>query len=89
MQDFLPQEILNKPKHGFGMPFGIWLKEQPELADMVYGRLQALKMRGIFRSTFIDQLIEDQKQGHASYFGFFLWDLAMLEAWFDHKGVSV
>lgn len=89
MQQFLPTQILNKEKHGFGMPFGIWLKEEPELADMIYKRLNALKNRGIVQPGFIDQLIKDQQAGHASYYGFFLWDLAMLEAWLDHKKVSV
>ncbi len=28
LADFLPPEILSKSKHGFGLPFGIWLRLQ-------------------------------------------------------------
>jgi len=85
MQDFLPQQILQKPKHGFGLPFGPWLKSNADLAELIYARLQNLKKRQIFREGFIDQLIEEQRSGHASYFGYFVWDLAILEEWFCNQ----
>lgn len=81
MTGFLPDEILNKTKHGFGLPFGVWLKTHQPLADLIYSHLHALKARHIVQPKFIDQLIDDHKAGHASYFGYAIWDLAMLEAW--------
>ncbi|MGD9597446.1 MAG: asparagine synthetase B [Steroidobacteraceae bacterium] len=78
---FLPNEIINKKKHGFGLPFSIWLRTHPGFADLIYSHLSDLKARGIVRSEFIDRLIEDQRTGHASYFGYAIWDLAMLQAW--------
>ncbi len=86
--DFLPQEVLTKQKHGFGMPFGVWLKQDPALAEMIYAHLRSLKDRGIFQEGFIEQLIQDQQQGHASYFGYFVWDLAILDAWLGKLGPS-
>jgi asparagine synthase (glutamine-hydrolysing) len=81
MRDFLPPEILNKTKHGFGLPFGVWLKTDARLADMIFSALTDLKRRRIVRAEFLDQLIREQKAGDASYFGYAIWDLAMLEAW--------
>ncbi len=78
---FLPDAIINKQKHGFGLPFGHWMKTDEALADLIFGRLQNLKNRHIFRNGFIDELIEDQRSGHAAYFGVFVWDLAILEEW--------
>jgi len=78
MQGFLPDEILNKSKHGFGLPFGTWLKTHKPLAEVIYGLLNDLKHRRIIRPDFIDQLIENHRSGHASYFGYAIWDLAML-----------
>jgi asparagine synthase (glutamine-hydrolysing) len=86
MRGFLPEEILNKTKHGFGLPFGVWLKSHRPLADLIYGHLHDLKQRHIVQASFIDRLIEDHKSGHASYFGYAIWDLAMLEAWLKSHG---
>ena len=81
MRGFLPEEILTKPKHGFGLPFGEWLKTHAPLRELIYSHLHALKQRRIVRSVFLDELIEQHQHGHASYFGYAIWDLAMLEAW--------
>jgi asparagine synthase (glutamine-hydrolysing) len=86
MQGFLPDEILNKSKHGFGLPFGTWLKTHKPLSEMIYGLLTDLKQRRIILPEFIDRLIEDHRLGHASYFGYAIWDLAMLEAWLSSHG---
>jgi len=81
MRDFLPHEILNKTKHGFGLPFGVWLKTDARLSDLIFSSLTDLKARRIVRAEFLDQLIREQRAGDASYFGYAIWDLAMLEAW--------
>lgn len=89
MSNFLPREILEKTKHGFGLPFGVWLKTEPLLADFVYGLLNDLKSRRIVRGSFIDQLIDEHRSGHPSYFGYAIWDLALLEAWFQAHNLSL
>jgi asparagine synthase (glutamine-hydrolysing) len=81
MQGFLPPEIIAKRKHGFGLPFGDWLKTHGGLSACVLGLLSELKRRHIVRAGFIDGLIDGHRTGHASYFGYAIWDLAMLEAW--------
>lgn len=88
MTGFLPDEILNKTKHGFGLPFGVWLKTHKPLGDLIYSHLHDLKQRHIVQPGFIDRIIEDHKQGHASYFGYAIWDLAMLEAWLQKHTAS-
>ncbi|MGQ0384071.1 MAG: asparagine synthetase B family protein [Gammaproteobacteria bacterium] len=86
MADFLPPEIIAKTKHGFGLPFGDWLKSHAGLAELIHGLLAALKRRRIVRADFIDGLISGHRTGHASYFGYAIWDLAMLEAWLQSHG---
>jgi len=81
MTGFLPQDILTKKKHGFGLPFGVWLKTHERLRELIYSLLHALKGRGIVQKSFLDRLIEQHREGHASYFGYAIWDLAMLECW--------
>lgn len=86
VRDFLPDEIISKKKHGFGLPFSLWLRTHAGFADLVYSHLTDLKTRRIVRADFIDQLIEDQRTGHASYFGYAIWDLAILQAWLAAHG---
>jgi asparagine synthase (glutamine-hydrolysing) len=88
MKGFLPDEVLKKTKHGFGLPFGQWLKTDKPLADLVYGSLSDLKERAIVRSSFLDQLIEEHRGGHASYYGSVIWDLVILEEWFKHQSAT-
>lgn len=81
MKGFLPDDIINKKKHGFGLPFGLWLKTDQNLQDLIFSYLTDLKKRQLIRPDFIEDLIVQHRTGHASYYGYVLWDLAMLEAW--------
>ncbi|MDH5647874.1 MAG: asparagine synthase-related protein, partial [Candidatus Heimdallarchaeota archaeon] len=84
LKDFLPEKILNKQKHGFGLPFGEWLKKSPQLQDTVYDSLNNLAKRDIYRKEFIDDLIKNHREGHSAYYGTMVWVLSMLEQWFYH-----
>ena len=86
LEGFLPQATLTKNKHGFGLPFGLWMSSHPALRDMAHDSLQRLRQRSYFRSQFIDQAIEWHQGGHAAYFGELLWILMMLELWLEAHG---
>lgn len=89
LDDFLPAAIINKSKHGFGLPFGEWLKTSVKLQGLVHSSLSALKQRSIFRPTFIDTLAATHRTEHAAYYGTMIWVLVMLEQWFqEHRSVS-
>ena len=47
LNDFLPREIIDKSKHGFGLPFGLWMQTHPELRALANDSLSALRKRGI------------------------------------------
>lgn len=85
MQGFLPDAILTKEKHGFGLPFGTWLKQDRQLGDLIYSNLQALKRRNIVSDKFIDRIVEQHISGHPNYYGYVIWDLAVLEQWLSHN----
>jgi asparagine synthase (glutamine-hydrolysing) len=81
MRGFLPPEVLSKRKHGFGLPFGVWLAEHPGLRALAYDNLTALKRRGYLRPAFIDRAIHLHSRGHAAYYGELVWVLMVLELW--------
>ena len=86
MKDFLPQKTLEKHKHGFGLPFGLWMNEYQPLKDFAHDRLERIKARGLLNDDFIRKIIEAQETGHATYYGVFIWVLIMLEEWLEtHK----
>ena len=84
VRGFVPDRVINKEKHGFGLPFGIWLKTDRPLQEIVYGSLDSLRHRDIFDPTFLDRVVAEHKDGHASYYGYAIWDLVMLEQWLMH-----
>jgi asparagine synthase (glutamine-hydrolysing) len=81
LHDFLPQEIITKQKHGFGLPFGPWMNRHKPLHDLVTSNLQDLKRRGIIQPAFIDELTSQHLSAHAGYYGTMVWVLMMLEQW--------
>lgn len=88
MRDFLPSEIIDKQKHGFGLPFGVWMQQHPPLRDLAYDSLLALKERGFIRSAFIDRLIQLHREEHAAYHGEMVWILMMLELWMTEHQIT-
>jgi len=81
LSDFLPKEIINKRKHGFGLPVGIWMRSYKPLQDLAYSAMDAFKARKILRPEFIDQLVRSHCSGSAAYYGGEIWVLMMLELW--------
>jgi asparagine synthase (glutamine-hydrolysing) len=86
MQGWLPQEIIDKKKHGFGLPFGLWLQDSAPLRELIFGNLSALRARRVVHPDVIDRLLHLHGSEDASHYGVFLWVLAMLEQWFqEHR----
>jgi asparagine synthase (glutamine-hydrolysing) len=81
LRDFLPPSVLTKTKHGFGLPFGLWMRSHAPLRELAYDSLGALKRRHYVNPAYIDRLIELHGSDHASYYGEFVWVLMMLEQW--------
>jgi asparagine synthase (glutamine-hydrolysing) len=84
---FLPREVIHKPKHGFGLPFGVWMREDRALQRLVALSMDSLKERRLVRADYIERLMRRHREEHAAYYGEFLWVLMMLELWLDSRGV--
>lgn len=81
----LPDEIITKQKHGFGLPFGVWLQTHKPLQALAADSLSDLKSRRIIRVDFIDKLLGQHLDEHAGYHGTMVWVLMMLEQWFKQR----
>lgn len=81
LRGFLPDAILAKKKHGFGLPFGIWVCRHAPLRALATDALGSFGKRGIVRSRFIHDLLEVHLPAHPGYFGEMVWILMMMEFW--------
>jgi asparagine synthase (glutamine-hydrolysing) len=82
LADILPKEILNKKKHGFGLPIGVWFREEQSFREFINDILfsQRAIERGYFQQDFIRQLVQRHERGtwdHSSE----IWLLLTLELW--------
>ncbi|WP_317202240.1 asparagine synthetase B family protein [Janthinobacterium sp.] len=85
LRGFLPDAIINKEKHGFGLPFGVWLRQHQPLRELAADSLHDLKARQIVRADFIDKLMGQHLAEHPGYHGTMVWVLMMLEQWFKQR----
>ena len=82
MEGLLPEEILYRPKKGFGIPTAEWLKGRlnPLLREMLTPA--RLNDQGIFNADFVQQLIKEHETGAASHHKE-LWTLLVFQLWSD------
>jgi asparagine synthase (glutamine-hydrolysing) len=85
LRGFLPDEIIEKKKHGFGLPFGVWAQRHEGLKALATDSLHALAERGVVRRDFIEPLLRQRLAEHPGYYGELVWILMMLEQWLRAK----
>ena len=66
MKDFLPAETLAKSKHGFGLPFNLWLHSSVQLRELACDSIHDLKKRNYFQLAFLDNLTRQYKSARSS-----------------------
>ncbi len=81
LQGFLPDEIIRKKKHGFGLPVGPWLVQDPKLNKLADRALSHLIERRLVRPELARGLVSARLTEHAGYYGEIIWVLMMLEYW--------
>ena len=89
LRDLLPAEIINKSKHGFGLPFGVWATSHAPLRDLVQDSLAAFERRGILQPAYLTELRRQHQGGHATYYGVMIWVVVMLEQWLARRDFKV
>jgi len=80
MRGTLPDEILDRPKMGFGVPIDRWFRE--DCKEFVRETLLAprCRQRGYFKAGVIERMIDDHQTGRIDY-AYRLYALLMLELW--------
>jgi len=85
LRGFLPDEIITKQKHGFGLPFGQWTSQDPALKKLARQSVDRLVDHGLIQGDFVKELFEIRLPEHPGYYGEMIWILTMLSQWLSAK----
>ena len=85
MKGILPQKILNKKKHGFGVPLAQWLLQNPRMRELREDLMHdsRTRQRGYFLPGFYDRLTKLHSE-EPNFYGEIVWYLLALELWHRH-----
>jgi asparagine synthase (glutamine-hydrolysing) len=80
----VPQKIMDRPKQGFGVPIGHWLRGP--LRDWADALLSEHRIRneGYLNAGLVQQKWRSHLAGKSDE-QYYLWDVLMFEAWLDHN----
>lgn len=82
-RNLLPVEVIQKKKHGFGIPVATWLKSDRRMREFSRDILFSARSlgRGYFRREFLDGLIRLHESDDSTYYGDNIWSFLILELW--------
>lgn len=87
MRGYLPYEVIEKKKHGFGLPIGVWMRDDPRLRAICDDAIAKFGERGILKPAYLEDLQRLHREEHAHYYGEFLWVVMALELWLEARGI--
>ncbi len=78
-RDYLPAEIIHRPKHGFGVPMGAWLRRDARpVRDLLLS--PEARLREVMDPVWAAQLLDEHLSGRRDH-ARRLWALLTLEVW--------
>jgi asparagine synthase (glutamine-hydrolysing) len=86
LEDYLPNDILYRPKMGFSVPLNAWFKGP--LKDRVREALlgETMARSGLFNQAFLEQMVNQHQSGLRD-FSAAIWSLLMFEAFLRNEGL--
>ncbi|MBK7946506.1 MAG: asparagine synthase (glutamine-hydrolyzing) [Flavobacteriales bacterium] len=88
MRGKLPDEIIDRPKKGFGIPLSHWLRKElrPLCEELLDPAL--LRTQGIFSPEYVAQLKQEHMSAKANHRKL-LWTLMVFQLWNKHHGAPL
>lgn len=79
---YVPRAMIERPKMGFGVPIGSWMRGP--LREWVESliSIERLKSDGFFRPEPIRQMWEEHLSGERNW-QYLIWDIVMFQSWFE------
>lgn len=79
--DYLPSEMMQRPKSGFSIPINKWLKSSMSgLIDEVID-IEEIKNQGILNPDFVKEMI-DQFKSNNFFYELLIWEVIQFQMWY-------
>ena len=78
---FLPPSLHKRPKYGFEMPIGAWLRNELKFLIDEYLDEDLIKKQGLFNFEIIDGLIKSHMSTRRDT-SWHLWNLIVFQHWY-------
>ena len=81
--DYVPKELLDRPKKGFGVPLRKWLRTVLKKEIAHYADKSILKRQGIFVPEAVWELIAHQEKSDKIMYSSMLWSFYVFQKWYQ------
>ena len=80
---YVPKELLDRPKKGFGVPLRKWLRTVLKDEIAKYADSTKLKKQDIFDSNAVQELIKKQEKSDKIVYSSILWSFYVFQKWYQ------
>ena len=84
LREYLPNELVDRPKWGFSIPIGSWLKGELRYLVDEYLSKEMIEKVGLFKPATVQNLVQDFLNGK-DYLYNRIWTLIVLHKWLDEN----
>jgi len=83
LERHVPRELYDRPKQGFGIPLGAWLRGPLKewAGDLLASDI--LTQQGFFKADSVQTLWQDHVSGRSDH-SYRLWGILMFQSWYAH-----
>lgn len=84
--DYVPKNVLDRPKQGFGIPYNKWLHGKLRGALLDYSSTDYIRKQDIYESNKLNAFISkylDQSEGVSPDYSDIAWAFLMFQMWYD------
>lgn len=81
VHNYIPEEMMNRPKTGFSLPIYTWLRGDLNYLTEEYLSEEALKISGLFDHKYLYKQVKKFKENKFHYQPL-IWNLLMFQMWF-------
>jgi len=80
--DYIPKELLDRPKKGFSVPFSAWMKNELKPLLMETLSIENLKKDGILNPEYVINIRNSFLNGKEEY-KYKIWSILLYQLWFE------
>ena len=87
LQDFIPDELISRPKQGFSIPLDDWLRNPLSSWKSKILNEERIRFIGVLNYETVKNLIDRHDEGENH--GALIWNILILQLWCEQKSIQV